>query len=563
MNPLFVSRAGRLLYRELPEVHRLYDTRNPDQGRLGDLEAFLFGFGHLLDRFDATLRQFHADGLLDPIGPAGDEKGIQGWLLPYVAQLFGVELVAPDPDSRRRELAASIWVARRRGTRIAVDTAAEMIVGQAVIVVPGAARVLRTPSLDRPPMTHREITGLSHPADAAILQEATLPPFVIGFSATRPGAHDGLRVGTPDVRLAMRAVRGGIERPEAEVRPPNGVGPVTELVPFTVQKRRGQTCFPRSYEDRVMRTPDIRAPQLRRPRLTHISRPDAVTLHIRPPQGMFTGAETRLSQPTIATGEVVLDDVPEGGSLSDIFYEDASAVIDLNSSNEGPGGRHLIEDLKFAGTIRVMRDRNVEFRNCAIGAVTGPAVAGGDTCTVVARNCLFGHFELTNHPEATAVATLEYCTVMGACFMNKALVSDSIVVGPFTAAGDGTGTQVGCVRYSAIPEGFDPAHVHRFEVFEGTPQFLVRPCVERGGTMLHDELPEFGEPCCGVLSDRTAPGIAGGAEDGGEMGVYHNDWHLARLKAAVTKAGQYLPVGQRVFGHYDTRLLAALPAFGA
>jgi hypothetical protein len=88
---------------------------------------------------------------------------------------------------------------------------------------------------------------------------------------------------------------------------------------------------------------------------------------------------------------------------------------------------------------------------------------------------------------------------------------------------------------------------------------LTLPCIEREGTMQVDQAPAFGEPGYGVLSDLTAPRIAGGAEDGGEIGVYHKDWHLARLAAGIAKARQYLPVGTSVHGHYDTRLLAPLP----
>lgn len=565
MNPLFVSRAGRILYRELPEVHRLYDNRNPDQGQLGDLEAYMFGFGHLLDRFDASLIQLYADGVLDPVGTGEDDRAIQGWLVPYVAQLFGVELVAPDPESRRRELSASIWVARRRGTRVAVDTAAEMITGLPVVVVPGATRVLRTPSLTRSPMTHHEITGMWHPADAAILHEP-LPaqnannPYVQGFVASRSTAHDGLPVGAPDPRVTMRAIQGGIERPEAEVRPPNGAGMPEGIAPFTVRLRRAGPCFPASYEDRSMRAPDMRAPALRRPRLTHLAKPDAVTLFVRPPHGVFTGQELMLQEPVIVGGRVSTQGLPPDTELADVLYDDAGAVISLNNASADAEGQHVIEDLKFAGTLRVMRGQNVTFRNCAVGRVTGPAISGGQGSIVNARNSIFGTLDLTNLTAAETVTELEYCTVIDAAVLHIARVSDCIMAGSFAALGDGSVDQVGCVRFSVVPPGFDPAHVHRFQTLEGVPQLIVLPCIERAGTMERDQLPIFGEPCYGVLSDHTARDIARGAEDGGEMGVYHDDWHLARLSAGVAKARQFLPVGQQVFGHYDRRLLAALPA---
>ena len=571
MNPLYVSRAGRILYRELPEMHRLYDNRNPDDGKLGDLEAYLYGFGHLLDRFDASLMQFYADGVLEGPGENVDDRAIQGWLVPYVAQLFGVELVAPDPESRRLELSKSIWAARRRGARVAIDSAAEMIIGLPVIVVEGARRVLRTPSLTQQLTMHREISGLWHPDDAAILQEP-LPdedennPRVQGFRARQPNAHEGLRVGTADTRIGMRAVAGGIEHPDAETRPVNGAGAAEGLTPFIVRKRRGRACFPATYEDRSLCTPDMRAPALRRPRLTHLTKPDAVTLFVRPPHGVFAGTEQRLPQPAIVAGRVSIDGLPDDTALSEIFFDDQNAVVDLNNANADAEGQHVIENLKFAGTLRVMRGQDVTFLNCAIRRVVGPAVGGGAPSRVTARNTVFDELDLSNlNPDGT-VAELEFCTVMQNAVLHKALVSDCIMAGSFQALGDGAVDEdgdplkTGCVRYSLVPADFDATHVHRFQSIEGAPQFIRLPCIDRDGVTEQNVEPRFGEPCFAVLSDRIARTVATGAEDGGEMGVYHNHWHLARLSAGIAKARQYLPVGQQVFGHYDTRLLAPLPA---
>ena len=563
-HPLYHSRAGRLLYKELPEAFRLYDNRDPtvEPAKLGDLEAYLFGFGHLLDRFDATLLQLRADSVLDPVGPSGDEDVIQGWLLPYVSQLFGVELLAPDPDGRRRELSVSIWAARRRGTRAAVDVAAEHVIGQPVEVVPGAMRVLRTPSLAQRPPTHRSVTGLWHPDDARILQEPLPGPpapatHVEGFGATRGGAHDGLPVGTPDAGRRMRAVRGGLERPDAEVRPESTTSDT--LVAFVIRKRRGAPCFPDTYEDRSLRTPDMRAPRANRPAPTGMERPDAVTLFVRPPSGLFAGAELRVPAPEVAEGRLVGNGVPGGGAQTDVFYDDTDAVVVLNAANADPAGQHVIEGLRFAGTVRVMRGRDVRFVDCAIRRVTGPATAGGAGSSVEARGCAFEEIDLRRLTLAESIATLEYCTVTETAILPLTRVSDSVMAGSFEARGDGSGTQSGCVRYSAVPTGFDATHVHRFAVHEGPPRFLRWPCLERAGSVLPDALPRIGEPGFAVLSDRTAPEIARGAEDGGEMGVYHDAWHLGRLAAGIAKAGLSLPAGQSAYGHYDTRLLAPLP----
>ena len=54
-----LSRAGHLLYRDLPEECRYRDAA-PAEGELGDLEAYLHGFGHLLDLVRHTTEQAYA-----------------------------------------------------------------------------------------------------------------------------------------------------------------------------------------------------------------------------------------------------------------------------------------------------------------------------------------------------------------------------------------------------------------------------------------------------------------------------------------------------------------------
>ncbi len=578
-HPLYKSRAGRILYRELPEAIRTYDNRDPGVSAigeaadavtehvLGDLEAFLFGCGHLLDRFDATLRQFHADGVLEEIGPVGDEKAIQGWLLPYVAELFGVELLAPDSESRRRELATSIWLARRRGTKTAVDVSAEMITGQTTVVVTGASRILQTPSVRTRPVTHRDLTGFWHPDDERILNEA-LPapspaqPHVEGFLARRGAAHAGLSVGTPLARTAMRAHQADLSMPDAEVRMAQGdaLGDPRKLRPFVVRDRRGRPCFPDTHEDRSLRTPDMRAPRANRPRFTHLKKPDGITVFVEPPVGMFTGQETRLgTPPEIEDGRIKLDDVPAGGSLSDLFYDDETDVLVLDGTNAGPGNEYVLEGFKFAGTLKISGDVTVTINDCALRSILGPDAADGSGARISAQNSIFRTIDLSSHEPASSEVILEYCTVTTSATFWVAKVSDSIMAGTFVAGGDGASEKPGCVRYSAVPLGFDPEHVHRFESVEAAPVFLRWPCILRGGVTVADAVPQFGEPGYGVLSDRVARAIREGAENGGEMGVYNGAWHLARLAAAARKAEGYLPVGKQVFAHYDPRLLAPLP----
>ena len=65
MSPDLRTVAGLLLYRHLPEEHRYRD--NPSNTEMGDLEAYLHGFGFMLDRGRATLEQLYADSFADPV----------------------------------------------------------------------------------------------------------------------------------------------------------------------------------------------------------------------------------------------------------------------------------------------------------------------------------------------------------------------------------------------------------------------------------------------------------------------------------------------------------------
>ena len=100
------TRAGLLLYRQLPEEYRFLDRH--EEIEFGDLEAYLHGFGHLLDLIRGTTEQAYADAFAEAVdftsGTTGHKRQIQTWLLPYLAELVGTDLLAPDPQKRVEEL---------------------------------------------------------------------------------------------------------------------------------------------------------------------------------------------------------------------------------------------------------------------------------------------------------------------------------------------------------------------------------------------------------------------------------------------------------------------------
>jgi hypothetical protein len=62
-----------------------------------------------------------------------------------------------------------------------------------------------------------------------------------------------------------------------------------------------------------------------------------------------------------------------------------------------------------------------------------------------------------------------------------------------------------------------------------------------------------------VLHHATPPSIRFGAEDGGEMGAYHDRRYALAVEAVRTKLEDFLPLGLQAVLIPDPRLLVAPP----
>lgn len=545
-HPLYLSKNGAILWEELPEALRLYD--NATATGPGDLARFIDGFGHLMDRFEATLAQFHADGFAASLGPADTIPPMQSWVLPYVAERFGVTLYGPDPQSRASELAQAIWIARRRGSRLAVDRAAEAILGRAVVTVPGLARTLYSPTLRARLLTHQELTGTPHPLDPLILHEPLGPAATLSALRRR---HAGLPLGLRDTGGHMRAVATATVRLGSELRPVTS--PTTGLRTmrrFVIIHPEGIPCFPASHEDRALRRPDIRAPRANRPATAGLSRPDLVWLHVDPPPGLFRpGLTIRPSAPAIANGTVT----PQPTPLTDTLFRPpaATATVTLTPANADPiSGRHRISGLRLDGELVIAPGTTVTLDDCAIRRVTQRA---GSRLTLSA--CLIEDFTAD---DGAALTRMEYVTVTRRTAARGLFASDCILMDPvFPAAAPAGGS---CIRHSRLGPGAAlPPWLRLQKTTRGPVPWLNWPCLPDGAGGRTTRIPGFGEAGYGVLSDTTPPAIANGAEDGGEPGAYHGAFHLARLTAAIRRAESYAPAGHRVIARYDLRLAAPLP----
>ena len=77
-------------------------------------------------------RAVHEGGIvvqrLDDCFPDADHgRRCQDWLVPYFAQLLDVQLVSPDADGRRAEVAQAVSLRQRKGTRVSIEQIANAL----------------------------------------------------------------------------------------------------------------------------------------------------------------------------------------------------------------------------------------------------------------------------------------------------------------------------------------------------------------------------------------------------------------------------------------------------
>ncbi|WP_147127620.1 hypothetical protein [Shimia ponticola] len=543
------SRAGRILWHELPEEYRYRD--NPTEGELGDLEAFLHSSGHLLDLLRATTEQAHADSFAEEI----DGRLIQPWLLPYLAELVGATLVAPDPTQRAAELNNAVTWYKSKGTLSAIDGVADVVGGTETVSREGWRHVLTTPRMSLPPFT-------------------TPPDTAAGEAMT----DSMMPRGCPD-----------FARPSRAVKDPDGTNPLFRLkaaqdagddaadVFWKVHNPSGIPCFAGSFDDTTLRTPDLRDPDGSGEIGPH---PRRTLIHVRPPQGMF--AEAVPLAPADLDVKATLEAAATGSDGSLLITAEAVCAhlglpvasrirIPLNANFPLPANHYIARGILLFGghTITLNQGASLEAEDCAIprlsvlGTHLSPA---GERPIVSMTNCLTQNVMATN-----GLVRLVYTTATGTIEAARLQASDSIITAvgdTLTCSGDGDGP-FSCVRYSSIGLSSEmtpgeraclgPTNTQIAPNFvrlwlpdltaenedEADPRCVLRPA-------------EFGEPGFGVLDLTTPTALTQGAEDNGEMGAHHDHFHSAAIRALTTKLETFLPLGQEIACFYDP-LLAQTP----
>ena len=536
------SRAGQLLYRELPEEYRYQDPA--PQGELGDLEAYLHGFGHVLDLIRGTTEQAYADAFAEQ---ADNGRDIQTWLIPYLADLVGAELRAPDPEARRAELNNAVNWFKSKGSLEAVDEISDTLSGAETVVVEGWRHTLTTPRLSLPPF--------SAPAGA--------------MGSGDPMEAPGLPQGTPDLRFPNRAVRDPDgSNPLFEVDIPSrddfGREEIAGEVFWTPLARDGAPCFPGAYDDTSMRTPDLRAPETAgigpHPRRTII--------HVRPPEGFFAqgingnlvprvtdlpigeGPERQIIRPVDVLREMGLfpDGAPSPLDLAgEIVLPDRLTLI---GSITLPAGVNVeFRNLNFDGTVRInSADTRLTLRECAVRRMN--LIVPTDDPALEAYDCLFGAIM-----GGVGFAQLVHCTVLEQVRLERLWASDCIFNDQLVDLQCSGGQS--CIRFSRVPSlddpqiqgcGADKAPSNT----DADPNFIRLWFRDGDDCVLRPA--EFGEAGAGVLDLTSHSSITEGAENEGEMGAYNHMFHAAQIRALKLKLTDFLPFGQEIAVRYDPHL---------
>jgi hypothetical protein len=542
------SRAGLLLNRQLPEEYRFLDLRQ--DGEPGDLEAYLHGFGHLLDLIRGTTEQSYADAFAEEIDfPSQntlENRTPQSWILPYLAELVGAELLAPVPAQRIKELSETVSWFKTKGTLRSVNSVADIVSGFEVIVNEGWRRVAMTPRLKLPPFASSAPSG----STGATGDDVTIP------------------LGTPDLRRNNRAVlddNGSNPLQEIKIPTRSSSGHIASpiRVYFKPLAPTGTPCFPDAYDDTSVRTPDVRDPS----RNQVGPHPRRTLLHVRPPFGFFEPGIRVVTLPA-TTNPLKLDLTPQAGlqridptEVLKAFGDPVDADGDLRLAAPDkiiiqgnvtipPGIKVRFQDLLFRGTIEVAADSNAEnhldLSRCAVAklklrkASTEPVVEADD--------CLLGEVF-----GPTSFARLIHCTVLEKISLDRLQASDCIFSGPLVDLK--CSGQLTCLRYSRLSNFTEISGCdlkRNPHLVTDDPNFISLYFQDGDNCVLRPAV--FGEPGCGVLDTTCSTRISSGAENAGEMGAY-NHLHLSeRLDAMRRKLEDFLPFGQDISLRYDAHL---------
>ena len=540
-----------LLYRQLPEVFRERDNSSelPDGSRLpGDLARLCATWGDLLDALYRTQLQRYYDIFPDQEGDR-DAEGLarccQPWVLPYLAQLLDVQLIAPLESGRREEIARAIAWRQRKGTPQSVEEIADSIAGIEVEVSEGFRRLATTPR-----------------AGFTLLPESVFGEpdgrFDRRFRLQRV-EHPGLPGGSVDFRRASRAIRADADSPASQTTTFAGTA-----VAWRQKWPHGVPCFALSFQDVAARTADLRTAGAARGH----AHPRRVILHAPPFAGFFAPQPVSVQWTAIRDAVIAGDALPAELPLRLVSTPGSRTLSGLGETPVRTRGVVELDEVLDWSFANLWFDNRLEVSDGRVAA-TGCAFRELQMNTVdAARPVLAAHASLFKRLLAPrSLVSGEYLTILERLVCERLQLSDSILMpAPHKDLLDNDVPVGGCIRFSRLPymplppDPDDPslANDPRWQA-QGRRSMLrlhAASCTTLTPIFWNTD---FGEPGCAVLHPSADDRLRFGAEDGGEMGACHVLAYTLRERAVIDKLKDFLPVGIEAVLAPDASLVCAPP----
>jgi hypothetical protein len=256
----------------------------------------------------------------------------------------------------------------------------------------------------------------------------------------------------------------------------------------------------------------VRASNLRRP-----------LLRIKPPaHWTLTGSICQGTRSRLLLDGLFVSgcDIVLAGGFEDIVIR--TCTLDpgswhLHAPHNAIDGRPLVPSrLVITGTVR-----RLSIERC----ITGPVVVTGYVEQVRFTDSIL---QVVAPHEAIAIpagiTTIDRCTIMGKAEFRELEASNALFHGVVTVADN----QQGCIRFSAFTKGSRLPRRYRCAEMDAEQNIFVSS--------------SFGASHYGQLSGGVDPGIAAGAENGCEMGVFFRDQNPVKTRGLLSKLQEFMPI---------------------
>ena len=276
----------------------------------------------------------------------------------------------------------------------------------------------------------------------------------------------------------------------------------------------------------------------------------------------FPGQNTLAARAMLfpATVDSLTSGASDNGEVGYFHYGRKGRPVSINGDDLGnllltlpEDGGYALYDVVFKAHVTIDSGKLILVRGAAKTLTIYTAFATGEADAALdAKDCVFDSVNVPN-----ALARFEYCTIMDETYCKQLQASDCIFVDSVTVTEEDP-RKAGCIRYSTIPRDFDNHKLSARNEYSDTNTRLMPIfndyiyCENNADTY---RKPLFGEPGYAVLNIATPKEIQFGAEDGGEMGAYHNRYYSLKVEAVLDKMKDFLPVGIEPILIFDSRLL--------